>query len=164
MELYLIRHADAVALSASGQTDDAQRPLSEAGRGQCAPLAMALQRHEVHLARVLTSPLLRARQTADGLLASWVPPVPELQTCDELAPGRKRRQLTRFVRGLGADVVALVGHMPDLAAYAAWLIGCKKGQIDLAKSGVARIDFDGKIGKGRGTLAWLLTPAWYECK
>ena len=163
MELYLIRHADAVALSASGQTDDTQRPLSEAGRAQCAPLAMALQRHEVHLARVLTSPLLRARQTAEGLLASWVPPMPELQTCDELAPGRKRRKLTRFVRGLGADVVALVGHMPDLAIYAAWLIGSKKGQIELAKAGVARIDFDDKFTKGGGTLTWVLTPSWYGC-
>lgn len=164
MELYLIRHADAVDLVTSGQSDDAQRPLSEAGRGQCAPLAMALQRHEVRPARVVTSPLLRARQTAEGLLASWVPPVPELQVCDELAPGSKRRKLTRFVRDLGADVVVLVGHMPDLAAYAAWLIGSKKGQIDLAKAGVARIDFDGKFAKGRGTLTWLLTPPWYECK
>lgn len=163
MELYLIRHADAVDLVTSGLTDDAERPLSDAGRAQCAPLAAALQRHDIHLARVAASPLLRARQTAEGLLSHWVPRVPELQVCDELAPGGKRRKLTRFVRDLGADVVALVGHMPDLAVYAAWLIGSKRGQVEMAKAGIARIDFEDRPGKGRGVLSWLVTPEWYGC-
>ena len=81
--------------------------------------------------------------------------------CDALAQGGKRRKLTRFLRDLGVDTVALVGHMPDLGEYAAWLIGSRKGQVDLAKAGVARIVCEGRPGKGDGVLTWLITPEWY---
>jgi phosphohistidine phosphatase len=160
MELYLIRHADAQPLGEGGIRDDAERPLTPAGHRQCPPLAAALQRQGVHLERVVTSPLVRARQTAEGFLQHWAKPVPELQVCNALAPGGKRRKLTRFLRDLGADPVALVGHMPDLGAYAAWLIGSRKAQVELAKAGVARIQFEGKPDKGCGVLTWLITPEW----
>jgi phosphohistidine phosphatase len=161
MELYLIRHADAQPLGEAGIPNDAERPLTLAGRAQCPPLAAALQGRGVHLQRVVTSPLVRARQTAEGFLEHWAKPVPELQVCDALAPGGKRRRLTRFLRDLGVDTVALVGHMPDLAEYAAWLIGSRKAQVDLAKAGVARIVCQGTPDKGEGVLTWLITPEWY---
>lgn len=162
MDLYVIRHADAQPLSKGGITKDAERPLTAAGQAQCGPLAEALLRQGVRLERVVTSPLLRARQTAEGMLAHLTAPAPELHTCDHLAPGGKRRKLTRFLRGLHAESVAIVGHMPDLSEYAAWLIGSKKAQIDLAKAGVACLHFDEEPGKGDGVLSWLVTPQW--CK
>ncbi len=101
MDLYLIRHADAQPLGEGGIDNDAERPLTAVGQAQCGPLAGALQRHGVRLERLVASPLLRARQTAEGLRKSLTPPLPELHTCDHLAPGGKRRKLTRFLRGLG---------------------------------------------------------------
>jgi phosphohistidine phosphatase len=161
MEFYLIRHAEAAALGESGISDDAHRPLTSAGVQQCEALAHALRRHDVRFDQVLTSPLLRAHQTAEVLLQHWPPPAPPLHVCDYLAPGHKRRKLTRFIRDLGGECVALVGHMPDLAVYASWLIGGKKAQLDLAKAGIACIHFDGKTGKGHGLLVSLVPPEWY---
>ena len=160
MDLYLIRHADAQPLGEGGIRDDAARPLTPVGHAQCGPLAAALQRCGVRLGVVVSSPLLRARQTAEGLLRHWSEPAPALELCDALAPGGKRRKLTRFVQELGHESVALVGHMPDLAEYAAWLVGSKKARLNLAKAGAARVEFDGTPEKGAGVLTWLITPDW----
>jgi phosphohistidine phosphatase len=162
MELYIIRHADAQPLGEGGVQEDAERPLTSVGQGQCGPLAAALQRQGVRLDRVVTSPLLRARQTAEGLLKNLAPPTPELHTCDHLAPGGKRRKLTRFLSGLGVQSVAIVGHLPDLNQYAAWLIGSKKAQIEIAKAGVACVHFDDEPERGAGALTWLVTPQWCQ--
>jgi phosphohistidine phosphatase len=161
MEFYLIRHADAAVLGDGGITQDAERPLTPAGVEQSEALARVLQRHEVRFDQVLTSPLLRAHQTAEVMLQHWPLPAPPLHVCEHLAPGRKRRKLTRFIRDLGGECIALVGHMPDLAVYASWLIGGKKAQLDLAKAGIACIRFDGKVGKGEGLLVSLVPPEWY---
>ncbi len=162
MDLYIIRHADAQPLGEGGILDDEERPLTALGQAQCGPLASALQRQGVRLERLLTSPLLRARQTAEGLLQHLPSPKPELHTCDHLAPGGKRRKLTRFLRGLGVQSAAIVGHMPDLSLYAGWLIGSKKAQVDLAKAGIAYIHFDDEPDKGAGVLTWLVTPQWCQ--
>ncbi len=160
MELYLIRHADAQPLGQGGIEDDAERPLTAVGQAQCRTLAAALQRQKVHLDKIVTRPLLGARQTAEGLSLHWTGTLPTQEVCDELAPDGKRRKLTRFLRDLGAESVAVVGHMPDLGEYVAWLIGSRKAQVDLDKAGVARVHFDGKPGKGDGVLTWLITPDW----
>jgi phosphohistidine phosphatase len=162
MDLYLIRHAEAQPLGEGGIEEDEARPLTDAGLAQCKVLAAALQRCGVRPGRMLTSPLLRAKQTAEGVLHHWAAPVPHLEECQLLAPGFKRRKLTRFLGGLNEDAVALVGHMPDLAEYAAWLIGSRKAQLDLDKAGVACIRCNEGLGKGDGELTWLITPAWCQ--
>jgi phosphohistidine phosphatase len=161
MNLYLIRHAAAAPLGAGDIYDDAERPLTAVGQSQSRALAAALQRIGVYLGKVVTSPLLRARQTAEGMLQHWSTPAPELLVCEELAGGGKRRKLTRFVQDLNVESAALVGHMPDLAGYAAWLIGNKKAHLELAKAGIARINFEDVPAKGAGVLNWLVTPEWY---
>lgn len=162
MELYLIRHADAQPLGEGGNEDDAERPLTAAGHAQCPPLAAALLRHGVHLEHLVTSPLIRARETAEGLLQGLGVSKPELHTCDHLAPGGKRRKLTRFLRGLSAQSVGIVGHRPDLNLYLGWLIGSRQVRIDMAKGGVACVHFDEEIDKGAGVLMWLITQRWCE--
>jgi phosphohistidine phosphatase len=157
--LYLIRHGEAKPLGESGVSEDEERPLTEAGQEQSRKVAAGLQKAGVRLSVLLTSPLLRARQTAEAVAGQWNAPAPEVQTCEELSPGKKPKKLSRYLRGLGADSVALVGHMPDLGDYAAWLIGSKSAQIDLAKGGVAFVVCD-SVRKGAGTLEWLLTPEW----
>lgn len=159
MNLYVIRHADAQPLG-EGIPDDAARPLTDQGEAQARELARGLQQHGVRLAVLASSPLLRARQTAEGLLRGWSLPAPALQIWDELAPGLKPKKLSKRLRGAAVDDIGLVGHMPDLADYLAWLLGSKKAQLDLAKSGVAHVVVPDKPRKGGGTLVWLVTPAW----
>jgi phosphohistidine phosphatase len=160
VDLYLIRHADAIPVGAQGIQDDADRPLTEAGEAQARAVAVGLQRRGVVLNVLLTSPLRRARQTAEGILRQWSLPAPELIVCGELAPGGKPKKLASFLRDRGADKVALVGHQPDLSVDAAWLIGSKKAQIELAKAGIAYITTTQGARKGNGTLVWLVTPEW----
>ena len=66
----------------------------------------------------------------------------------------------RFLRELGPGTQGIVGHEPHLSVYTAWLIGGKAAQLAYAKGGVARLEFNNRLGKGRGTLTWLVTPDW----
>jgi phosphohistidine phosphatase len=160
MDLYLIRHADALPLGVQGITEDGARPLSDEGRAQAKALGEALSAKGVRLDKIVTSPLVRARRTADGLLAAWSESTPDLVVCEELAPGGKRRRLARFLRQLGGTAVGLVGHQPDLGRLAGWLIGSKKAQVNIAKAGVAHIACDDALSKGAGALVCLVTLEW----
>ena len=162
MDLYLIRHADALPLEAANTDNDADRPLSATGQEQARALATGLQRRSVHFNFVVTSPLTRAQQTAEGMLRHWPEggAVPELRVCEELAPGGKRRKLARFLGSLAGEAVAVVGHQPDLGEFGGWLLGHRKDPLDLAKAGVALIRSENGPGKGRGCLVWMVTPDW----
>ncbi len=159
MDLYLIRHAEA-GDRAQWNGDDAERPLTEEGHEQARQVGQGLRRRGVTLEALVSSPLVRARQTAEGVRQSLGDDAPELETCDALAPGGKRRKVARFLQRLEAGTVALFGHMPDMGALAGWLIGSRKAQIDLAKAGVALIRFDDEVAKGAGKLVWMVTPEW----
>jgi phosphohistidine phosphatase len=161
MELYLIRHADAVPRGENDTTPDEDRPLTPTGEGQSRSIATGLQRKGVALQLLLTSPLLRARQTVEGMLKAWSGAAPEVQICDELTPGTKPRKLAKFLKALEREPVALVGHEPDLSEWAAWLIGGKKANLALAKAGVAQISCPEGVDKGAGTLVTLVTPEWF---
>ena len=69
------------------------------------------------------------------MLQAWTGTAPELTICDDLAPGGKAKKLARFLRKFGGESVGLVGHMPDIGDWAAWLIGSRKAHIDFAKAG-----------------------------
>jgi phosphohistidine phosphatase len=162
VDLYLIRHAEASPLGEQGIQADEDRPLTEAGQSQAGQVGSGLRGRGPLPEVVLTSPLVRARQTAERLLAQWPAPAPELRLCDELAPGGKRRKLARALNDVGRERIALVGHEPDLSEWAAWLIGSRKARLDLPKAGVACIHCDGQVKKGGGTLVWLVPPDWLK--
>ncbi len=161
MDLYLIRHAEAMPLGVGNISADEDRPLTEAGHEQARALAVGLRRWEARLDFVVSSPLRRAVQTAEGLIQNW-PEAPELRTCSDLAPGGKRRKVARFLEELGAEGVALVGHMPDLAMLTGWLIGSKNVRIDFAKAGAALVRCDTRPDKGAGDLVWMAPPEWMK--
>ena len=161
MDLYLIRHAEARALDESGVERDEDRSLTEEGEAHARRIAMGMQQRGIQVGgTLLTSPLLRARQTAEGMLRHWPDLAPKMQECGELAPGVKPKKLARFLRSLGTSSLGLVGHMPDLAEFLGWLIGSRKAQIDMAKAGVAYVTCE-DVRKGDGTLQWLVTPEWF---
>ncbi|HMF18490.1 MAG TPA: phosphohistidine phosphatase SixA [Gemmataceae bacterium] len=161
MDIYIIRHADALALGERGVTADEDRPLSERGEAQSRTVGAALLRHGITLDKVITSPYLRARQTAEEMLRSWPPPLPEVHVCADLVPDGKPKKLARFLRGLGSSNVALVGHQPHLGIWTGWIIGSKNANIDLAKAGIVHVTCD-KPKKGLGILHWMVDPEWFE--
>lgn len=161
MELYLIRHGDALALGERGITDDRERPLSEQGEKQVEDLGKGFQKKGIQLDLVISSPLVRAKQTAELLVVNGSPAPREIQFSESLLPEAKPTKLARFLRDLGVQRVGLVGHAPQLPRFAAWLIGGKKGRLDLAKAGVVYLTCPDEPAKGEGVLHWLVTPEWF---
>lgn len=114
MELYLVRHAEAAA-----GTPDHARPLTSVGRDQARSLGARLRDSGVLPDAIVTSPLLRARETA-SLLGEAL----GIEATDDerLAPGASASHVTDAVRGLGKTVIA-IGHQPDCSRIAAALTG-----------------------------------------
>jgi phosphohistidine phosphatase len=161
MDLYLIRHADALALGERGITEDAARPLSSKGEQQAYQLGEVLRRRGIALDKLVTSPLVRARHTSELLLKNWGGQRPEVHVSLDLVPDAKPRKLAKFLRQLKGEHVALVGHLPHIAHWACWLLGAKKAQMEFAKAGIALITCGDGPRKGTGVLQWLVTPAWF---
>ena len=114
MRLYLIRHAE----SAPGEPD-ALRPLTREGRKQARELAARLAAEPVRPGVVLTSPLLRARQTGEEVArATGALTEPD----DRLEPGATTARVREAIAGRGEHVV-VVGHQPDCGRIAAELTG-----------------------------------------
>jgi len=160
LDLYLIRHADALALGERGITEDADRPLSELGETQAQVIALGLYKRGVVFDKLVTSPFVRAHQTAEIMLKHGPTPAPELFTTDTLTPNAKNRKLARYLLKQDGQKIGVVGHLPHIASFAAWLIGGKKVQLDFAKAGVAHISCEDSPRKGSGVLQWLVTPEW----
>lgn len=161
MDLYLIRHADAVPLGERGITEDSDRPLSAQGEAESIALGQMFARRRIGLDALLVSPLIRAQQTAATLLRH-LQPTPALITTDALLPEATPRKLAKVMRKLEGDRFGLLGHLPHLADWAGWLIGAKKAQLEFTKTGVAYIACGEATGKGLGLLRWLVSPEWYD--
>jgi phosphohistidine phosphatase len=162
MDIYFIRHADAVPQGENGIDCDEKRTLSEEGWKQAGNLGRAFKKRGIVLDTIITSPLARAQQTAVQLRTTLELAESQVETCDELAPGGRPKRLAREINGLQGNSIAVIGHQPDLGLYAGWLLGEKEVQINFAKGGAALIHAEGSYTKGAGTLIWLITPDWLE--
>ena len=161
MHLYLIRHADA-GDPLTWEGDDEDRPLSDLGHRQARELAAAFQRTGHHIRFGVSSPLVRARETAEELLGVWTPATRDPAICELLSPGRlRKRKLSRYLDGLEAPTLAVVGHMPEIADYLGWLLGAKGEAVPLKKGGAALVELPVGPVKGRGELQWVISPDWY---
>lgn len=155
MIVYFLRHAHAE--ESDGRMPDAQRQLTERGIRHTRRLARMLKRMEVEPDRLVSSPLTRARQTAE--IVSTVTGL-KVEIRDELSPGFNLAGLQAITRSLGMDdSVMIVGHEPDFSKVMASLIG--GGRIIMKKGGLARIDVTA-YQPLRGELMWLMTPKLFE--
>jgi phosphohistidine phosphatase len=114
VQLVIVRHAEA----ASGEPDEL-RPLTPEGREAARALGQQLQRDGVRPDAVLTSPLLRARETAQELAR---PAGLEAEPDERLAPGATAAGVRAAAQARGETVV-VVGHQPDCSRIAADLTG-----------------------------------------
>ena len=161
MDVYLIRHAEAIERDSVVGMADEDRPLTETGRAQAERIARNLPARGARIERLFVSPTVRTRQTAEPLVRAWELPRDAVVDCAELAPEGDIRELAERLGEKPAAVIGLVGHRPDLNQFAAWLIGSKKARIGLEKAGIALIRVDGdELGKGSGKLIWLLPEGW----
>ena len=156
LTVYLVRHAIA-AERGEDWPDDSKRPLTSDGVTRFKEAARGLARMEVAVDAVLTSPLVRARQTAE-ILAAALPGDPPIVEMASLAPGVAVKTVVDELGKQGRRRrIALVGHEPEIGELAARLVG-SGNPIPFKKGGVCRIDFNGPPAEGPGTLCWFAPP------
>jgi phosphohistidine phosphatase len=106
---------------------------------------------------MLTSPLVRTRQTAEALAAEF-DPRPPIVSLDSLAPdGGYQRVFADLEKQARRSRIALVGHEPGIGDLAAHLTGCRR-ELEFKKGAVCRIDVETLPPNGPGKLRWFLTP------
>jgi phosphohistidine phosphatase len=155
-ELYLIRHAVAEERG-DAWPDDGKRPLSDDGAARMRKAARGLDRLGVTLDVIVTSPLVRTKQTAE-IVAGALNPRPPIVTADSLAPdGTFQEIIADLEKQVKRTRIAIVGHEPGIGEFAARLIGSRHS-IEFRKGAACRIDVDALPPSGPGDLRWLLTP------
>jgi phosphohistidine phosphatase len=157
-QLYLMRHGDAVPRGAPDFPDDGKRPLTDDGRKKMRAIAKGLLRAGVCIDAVLTSPLVRAAETAD-IVAKALGAVP-LEVFNDLRPGGSLQSVLTYAGKHGERRrILVVGHEPDLGEAASRLIGAgRHANLRFKKGGCCRIDFDDLPPHPPGRLVWWLTP------
>lgn len=156
-ELYLIRHGLA-AERGENYPDDTKRPLTTRGIQRLRQEGKALAALDVTFDVILTSPLVRARQTAEALAATFRDPPPIVNT-QALAPGGTHNGIIDELakQSHRRKYIAIVGHEPGIGELAARLLGLRK-PLEFKKGAVCRIDVSALPLAGPGELKWFLTP------
>lgn len=153
--LYLLRHG--VAEDASAAVADEQRELTDEGRRKTTEAAAGLRALGVAPEVILTSPLVRARQTAE--LTAQVLEVRTVETYPPLAPAGGAEAVVRQLKGYSGAEVMLVGHQPDLGELASYLLTGSQGLVPLPfkKGAVAAIEVGSIPPRVEGELLWFIS-------
>jgi phosphohistidine phosphatase len=159
MELMIVRHAIAVEHGDPAYKRDEDRPLTPEGMHKFRLAARGLKEFADKPERIVSSPLIRARQTAE-ILRDVVAPDTKIEFCDDLVPSGDFARALLFVKGLRSERVAIVGHEPHLSGFTSYLLVGEKSRADMVykKGGAALVSFPDAPGAGHGTLEWLVQP------
>ncbi|WP_019506943.1 phosphohistidine phosphatase SixA [Pleurocapsa sp. PCC 7319] len=162
MQVYLVRHG--IAAPREDYHDDKKRPLTNQGRQKTTKVAERLLSVGVKFDLILSSPLIRASQTAEILQQAGLS-----KTVDAFDPLKPEGDIEQWLTWLQSwqlqnanGTLALVGHQPNLGNWAETLIwGTVKQQIVVKKSGIIGLQLP-SIGTpiSRSTLFLLLSPKW----
>lgn len=152
-EVYLLRHAHA-GNPAAWDGPDERRPLSDKGKQQADRLGRFLAGIGFQPGAIITSPKVRAAQTAEIVgLRLGVP----VGVDDRLAGVLGIGELEGVLRDAGdPDRPVIVGHDPDFTELVAILCGASR--VPMRKGSFARIDAPRPLEPGGGTLRWLVPP------
>jgi len=155
MRLLMIRHATAVPRGTPDMPDD-ERPLTKKGERRFRRAAEGLARLMRRPDTLLTSPLPRARRTAEIAAQAWGKV--EVEEEPALAGGSYDEIATALSRFPAESTVAIVGHEPDLSALLGRLLGTPHAErLTFKKGGAALSEVPGRLNEG-GTLLWYLPP------
>jgi len=161
MNLYIIRHAIAVEPGAPGYEDDSQRPLTDKGGEKMFNIARGLKALEVQFDLILSSPYLRAAETARILLKVMKMEKERLVLSENLTPLGSPEQLIGEINESYSKLgsLAIVGHEPNLSALISLLVAGEPSlSINMKKGGVCYLSAENLIHERRATLEWMLMP------
>jgi phosphohistidine phosphatase len=160
MNLFLLRHGIAVERGTPGCEQDADRPLTPKGERRLGRIADAMEAMGLTFDLILSSPYVRARQTAE-IVVDELGLKKKLEFSETLTPDGDAKALIAALNKLDPrpENVLLVGHEPYLSGLISMLAsGDPDLPIDFKKGGLCKLEVE-SLRYGRcATLAWLLTP------
>jgi phosphohistidine phosphatase len=160
MNLFILRHGIAVEPGSPGYAKDADRPLTAEGERKTRRIAEATEVMDLGFDLILSSPYLRARQTAE-IVAEVRKARKQLEYTEELTPGGSPRKLIEQLARLdpAPENILLVGHEPYLSGLVSLLVAGNEGfTVQLKKGGLCKLSTDSLIHGRCAMLEWLLTP------
>lgn len=160
MRIYLVRHGDAIDRGASEVTSDAERWLTDLGREEVGWTAGILKKLGVQPDLILSSPYVRAYQTAE-IIGEIAGPSATPETSDNLVYGGSFSGILNDISTHGSPKhVVLTGHMPSIGELIGWLCwNDRRCAVRMRTAGMARVDLpDDRVGPGWGDFRWLLPP------
>ncbi len=156
MEVYILRHGIAEKTAPGGS--DAERVLTEKGREKLRQVLRLARSAEVNPSLILTSPLIRAVQTAE-VAAEIFSYRHEVVRTNALLPTASPHDVWQELRSHKQEsAVLLVGHEPLLSQTVGHLLGAPDLRVELKKAGLVRLSIDRLNPQPSGVLKWLLTP------
>ena len=160
MNLYLLRHGIAAEPDLAGYAPDSERPLTAKGAARLRETARAMQKLKLSFDLVLSSPFLRAKQTAEIIVRN-LKLKKKLSITDDLTPVGNPRLVIQELNLLRPEPenVLLVGHEPYLGKLIALLAaGNTSLEIDFKKGGLCKLEAEFLLYGRCSKLVWLLTP------
>jgi len=156
MILYIVRHGVAVGRTDPKCPPEEERPLTTKGLQKTRDAALGLKELKVKPDVLITSPYLRAAQTADIFAKALGFPASEIRVSDALKPAANPAEIVKEISQLRAREVMCFGHAPHVDQLIAQLSGGRGVFTSLKKAGVALMERTGTHGAWR--LEWILTP------
>lgn len=157
MDLYILRHA--IAADRGRIASDAKRPLTDEGRERLRRTTQAWEGLGVIVDRLITSPYLRAHQTAE--IAAEALGLVDVDVCEALAAGASPAEMIAALaeRCTDRDRVMVVGHEPDLGRLISTLVsGDDEAGFRMKKAGLSKLTVDSLHAGRCGVLEWHLWP------
>jgi phosphohistidine phosphatase len=160
MNLYLLRHGLAAEPGAKQLSHDADRPLTAEGERKLRKIAKAMRQLELNFDWILSSPYLRAHQTAK-IIVEALDLGKRLELSDHLTPAGSVKKMIEMIthRRPSPDEVLLVGHEPYLSELVSLLVsGSNEICVVMKKGGLCKMSIEAFEYGRCATLEWLLTP------
>jgi phosphohistidine phosphatase len=158
MQLYIVRHGIAIDREDPKCPSEAERYLTEEGIEKTKQVAKGMAALGIHADLMVSSPYVRAMQTAAIFAAALHYPKPKIRRTDGLLPGAEPSAILReLAREKNASCVFCFGHAPHMDGLLAAAIGAQHHITSMKKSGVALVELK-RLSPPNGQLVWLVTP------
>jgi phosphohistidine phosphatase len=156
MILYLVRHGIAVDRTDPKCPPDPERPLTARGVQKARAAALGLRELGAKPDAILTSPYVRAAQTAEIFAEALGFPIEKIRVSDFLKPGDNPAETLREITRLRSKETACFGHAPHLDLMIAYLAGARTAFTEMKKAGAACLEQAN--AHGRWELRWMVAP------
>lgn len=159
--LYILRHSNAEDLNENHKNGDFDRRLTEEGIKKTKRISSLFNKGKILLDCVLTSPYLRAKETAEHFVAN-LDTKPPLKEVDFLSAGASVKEISMGLISeyMKENNVLIVGHAPDLEIFLGKLVGAQN--IKLKKGAIGKVVLNNSV-ELYGELEWLVTPKLTKC-